>query len=301
MEDVKPEEARFKARIGLLLPVVLSLCVTGVLGYPLLASSVQVTPVTPFQGDTLSGASLNALYFVLALGITASAMLFLIRRGRKRVLRRLVKVAVIVVCFTVALWYVSEIYLLSGLSLDDTLVPIILLALSLAAAISLGVLVFAKNNRLQLVGVVFLSALTGVFLGRNIDPLTALVLAGALVVYDIVAVFRGPVGALAKTMEPGDLPGAMFNYQELSIGMGDMVFYSLLTMTGLVLGGPSLSTALISVLGTGLGIIAGTFLGFKALQRFEMFPGLPFSLVLGIVGMFIGRLINASFLGVAFW
>ncbi len=169
MEDVKPEEARFKARIGLLLPVVLSLCVTGVLGYPLLASSVQVTPVTPFQGDTLSGASLNALYFVLALGITASAMLFLIRRGRKRVLRRLVKVAVIVVCFTVALWYVSEIYLLSGLSLDDTLVPIILLALSLAAAISLGVLVFAKNNRLQLVGVVFLSALTGVFLGRNIE------------------------------------------------------------------------------------------------------------------------------------
>jgi len=294
LEDAKPESNRFKARLDLLLPVVLSLCVTGVLGYPLLAPSVQVTPVTPFQGDTLSGASLNALYFVLALGITASAMLFLIRRGRKRILRRLVKVAVIVVCFTVALWYVSEVYILSGLALDDTVAPLLLLALSLAAAILLGVLVFAKNNRLQLVGVVFLSALTGVFLGRNIDPLTALVLAGALVVYDIVAVFRGPVGALAKTMEPGDLPGAMFNYQELSIGMGDMVFYSLLAMTALVL------YRLPSFVGAGLGILAGTFLGFKALQRFEMFPGLPFSLVLGIAGMFAGHLVGVLLLGGGF-
>ena len=293
MEESKQETNRFKARLGLLFPVFLSLSVTGVLGYPLLAPSVQETPVTPFQGDTLSGASLNALYFVLALGITASAMLFLIRRGRKRVLRRLVKVAVIVVCFTVALWYVSVIYSLSGLTLDDTLASLFLLGLSLAVAVSLGVFVFAKNSRLQLVGVVLLSALTGVFLGRNIDPLTALVLAGALVVYDIFAVFRGPVGALAKTMEPGDLPGAMFNYQELSIGMGDMVFYSLLAMTALRYGP-------LSFLGADIGIIAGTFLGFKALQRFEMFPGLPFSLVFGIVGMFAARLVGASLLGGTF-
>ncbi len=293
MEEPKPEEPRFKARVGLLLPVVLGLCVTGVLGYPLRGPSVQTTPVTPFQGDTLSGASLNALYFVLALGLTASAMLFLIRRGRKRVLRRLVKVAVIVVCFTVAIWYISLIYLSSGIVLDDTVATLVLIGLSVATAVSLGVFIFAKNSRLQLVGVVLLSALTGVFLGRNIDQLTALVLAGALVVYDIVAVFRGPVGALAKTMEPGDLPGAMFNYQELSIGMGDMVFYSLLAMTALV-AGPT------SFVGAGIGIIAGTFLGFKALQKYDMFPGLPFSLILGIVGMFLGQFVNASVLSGAF-
>jgi len=107
-------------------------------------------------------------------------------------------------------------------------------------------------------------------------------------------VFRGPVGALAKTIEPGDLPGAMFNYQELSIGMGDMVFYSLLAMTALVLYGP------LSFVGAGLGILAGTFLGFKALQRFEMFPGLPFSLVLGIAGMFAGHLVGVLLLGGSF-
>src|SRR5712692_451238 len=288
MEEAKPEARGFKPRFSHLYLVILSLGFTGVLGYPLLSPAVEVTPVEPFQGNTFSGASLNALYFVAALGISATIMLFLVRSGKLGVLRRLVKVAVVIVCFTVAFWYSGVVFSLLGLSLDDAITFDILLAESLAVALVLGFLVFGRGERRQLAGVVLLSALTGVFLGRNIDPLTALVLAGALVVYDIVAVFRGPVGALARTMDVGDLPGAMFNYQELTIGMGDMVFYSLLAMTALLLFG------LGSFLGAGLGIVAGTFLGFKALQRFEMFPGLPFSLLLGIAGLFAGGLLTGN-------
>src|SRR5215472_7365351 len=98
MGESQPEASRFKARLGLLLPVVLSLTVTGILGAPLRSPSLQTTQVTPFQGDTVSGASLNALWFVIALGATATGMLFLVRRGRVKVLRRLVQVAVIIVC-----------------------------------------------------------------------------------------------------------------------------------------------------------------------------------------------------------
>src|SRR5215831_5375827 len=98
MGESQPEPNRFKARLGLLLPVVLSLVVTGLLGYPLLSPSFQRTQVTPVPGDTVSGASLNALWFVLALGATATGMLFLVRRGRMRILRRLVQIAVIIVC-----------------------------------------------------------------------------------------------------------------------------------------------------------------------------------------------------------
>ncbi|MBO0888945.1 hypothetical protein J2P12_07585, partial [Candidatus Bathyarchaeota archaeon] len=105
---------------------------------------------------------------------------------------------------------------------------------------------------------------------------------GALVVYDIVAVFRGPVGALAKTVGTGDLPGAMYTYGDLTIGMGDLVFYSLVATMAMV------TFNLWSFLGAGAGILAGTFLGFKALSKYEMFPGLPFSLLLGVAGMFGG-------------
>ncbi len=121
--------------------------------------------------------------------------------------------------------------------------------------------------------------MTGLFLGASIPWLTALILAGALVLYDTLAVFRGPIGALAKSVEVSDLPGAVFTYKELSIGMGDMVFYSLLATTALW------NFGALAFFSAAVGILAGTFLGFKALARYEMFPGLPFSLLLGLAGI----------------
>lgn len=197
-----------------------------------------------------------------------------------RFIRRLVKVALIVVSFAVAFWYSTSI-LASVVDLSTDLWTIVSLILSVGIAAAIGFTIFAKGQTHQLAGVTALGALTGVFLGYSIGLVTALVLVGALVVYDIVAVFRGPVGALAKTVEAGDLPGAMYTYGELTIGMGDLVFYSLVATTAMVFYGP------LSFLGAALGILAGSYLGFRALSRFEMFPGLPFSLLLGVAGMLL--------------
>ncbi len=192
----------------------------------------------------------------------------------------MVKVALIVVSFAVVFWYSSSILFLVGASLTD-LSTLTLLGLSLVTAVAIGAMVFGKGKLRQLSGVTAVSALTGVFLGYSIGPVTAVVLVAALVIYDIIAVFRGPVGALAKTLEPGDLPGAMFSYGELTIGMGDLVFYSLIATTAMVYYG------LFSFLWAAIGILAGTYLGFRALSKFEMFPGLPFSLLLGVAGMLL--------------
>jgi presenilin-like A22 family membrane protease len=197
-----------------------------------------------------------------------------------RFIRRLVKGALVLVSFAVALWYSTSI-LGSVVDLSTNLWTLVSLLLSLGIAAAIGLTIFGKGQTRQLSGVTALGALTGVFLGYSIGPVTALVLVGALVVYDIVAVFRGPVGALAKAVEAGDLPGAMYTYGELTIGMGDLVFYSLVATTAMVFYGP------LSFLGAALGILAGSYLGFKALSRFEMFPGLPFSLLLGVAGMLL--------------
>jgi presenilin len=279
------EERRpFKPRPRNLYPVILSLAVTGVLGYPL-SNPNQPVPqaqVTPFQGNSLGPASLNALVFVVALGASATAMFLLVRRGRMKFIRSLIKAAVLIVSFAVALWYASSIFFLIPNSPSDPLATIILLGVSLGTAIAIALTIFGKTKKYQLIGVTLIGALTGIFLGYSIMPLTALVLVGALVIYDIVAVFRGPVGALARTIEEGDLPGAVFTYGDLTIGMGDMVFYSLVATTALVYFG-----GILSFLGAAIGILAGTFLGFKALSKYEMFPGLPFSLLLGVAGMFL--------------
>jgi presenilin-like A22 family membrane protease len=274
------ESKVFKPRPKHLLPIVLGLFATGVLAYPISIVAPPQAQVTPFDVNSVSGASLNALVFVFALGASATVMFLLIRRGRMRFIRRLVKVALIVVSFAVAFWYSTSI-LATVVDLSTDLWTVVSLILSVGIAAAIGFTIFAKGQTRQLAGVTALGALTGVFLGYSIGPVTALVLVGALVVYDIVAVFRGPVGALAKAVEAGDLPGAMYTYGELTIGMGDLVFYSLVATTAMVFYGP------LSFLGAALGILAGSYLGFRALSRFEMFPGLPFSLLLGVAGMLL--------------
>src|SRR2546425_2338293 len=272
----QPQE-RFKPSLAHLYPVVLSLAITGGLGYIPASQNVQVQPIV--GGDTLPTASISALYFVLALAVSATVMLLLVRKGKMSFLQRTVKIALVFVSFAVALWYSSILFSLAGGPLSDPLATAVLLVVSVIVAAAVGLLVFGGNKTLQILGVAVLSAMTGLFLGASIPLLTALILAGALVVYDTIAVFRGPIGALAKSVEVSDLPGAVFTYKELSIGMGDMVFYSLLATTALWnFGSLAFFTAAV-------GILAGTFLGFKALARYEMFPGLPFSLLLGLAGI----------------
>lgn len=272
----QPQE-RFKPSLAHLYPVILSLAITGGLGYFPASQNVQVQPIV--GGDTLPTASVSALYFVLALAVSATVMLLLVRKGKMSFLQRTVKIALVFVSFAVALWYSSIIFSLAGSPLSDPLATGLLLVVSITVAAAVGLLVFGRNKTLQILGVALLSAMTGLFLGASIPWLTALILAGALVLYDTIAVFKGPIGALAKSVEVSDLPGAVFTYKELSIGMGDMVFYSLLATTALWnFGSLAFFTAAV-------GILAGTFLGFKALARYEMFPGLPFSLLLGLAGI----------------
>ncbi len=277
----RSEDRVFKPRPRHLLPVALGLAVTGALSFPISNQQAPVAQVTPFPTDTPTSASLNAIVFVLALGASATAMFLLIRRGRMRFIRQLVKVALVVVSFAAAFWYISSILLVLGNPLADPFATVLLLGLSLGTALAIGWMVFGKGKLRQLSGVTLVGSLTGVFLGYSIGPITAIVLVAALVIYDIVAVFRGPVGALAKTVEAGDLPGAMFSYGDLTIGMGDLVFYSLVATTALVYFGA------FSFLWAAIGILSGTYLGFRALSKFDMFPGLPFSLVLGVAGMLL--------------
>src|SRR6266849_1201675 len=256
------ESKVFKPRPKHLLPVFLGLLATGILAYPIWLVAPAQAQVTPFDVNSVTGASLNAVVFVFALGASATVMFLLVRRGRMRFIRRLIKGALVLVSFAVAFWYSTSI-LASVVDLSTNLWTSVSLLLSLGVAAAIALTIFGKGQSRQLSGA------------------TALVLVAALVVYDIVAVFRGPVGALAKAVEAGDLPGAMYTYGELTIGMGDLVFYSLVATTAMVYFG------VFSFFGAALGILAGSYLGFRALSKYEMFPGLPFSLLLGVAGMLL--------------
>jgi hypothetical protein len=155
----------FKPRLHHLYPVILSLAVTGILGYPISYQPVPPVQVTPFQGDSLSSASLNAIIFVIALGASATAMLLMIRRGRMGFIRSLIRAAVLIVSFAVAFWYAALILYLIPNTPSDPLATIILLGVSIGTAVAIGLTIFGRARKYQLIGVTLIGALTGIFLG----------------------------------------------------------------------------------------------------------------------------------------
>ncbi|MGC9345818.1 MAG: hypothetical protein ACP5ER_03380, partial [Candidatus Bathyarchaeales archaeon] len=95
-----------------------------------------------------------------------------------------------------------------------------------------------------------------------------------LAIYDIFAVYRGPVGKIARSgLE--HLRGLSFTFKDVQMGLGDLTFYSMLTSRVLLDSGPLFCFA------SATGVLIGTFLAFKMLEKKGMFPGLPFPTALG--------------------
>jgi len=155
------------------------------------------------------------------------------------------------------------------------------LLLSLLGAVALGLLIYKAKGALHLVGIVLIGGLTGTFLGVSIPTLTAVVLLLALAGYDLFAVYKGPIGKMAESTNLEEFTGAVFTYGDLTVGMGDMVFYSMLASNSMMNFGP------IPFLGAAVGLVIGAYLGFKMLEGRDMFPGLPFAIILGLVFMYV--------------
>jgi hypothetical protein len=138
-----------------------------------------------------------------------------------------------------------------------------------------------------LAAIIIVGGMTGTFLGVSIPTLTAIVLLLALAGYDLFAVYKGPIGKMAQTSDLEEFTGAVFTYGELTVGMGDMVFYSMLASISMINFGP------LPFVAAGLGVIVGAYLGFKMLEGRDMFPGLPFAVVLGLAAMYVTSQIMA--------
>ena len=97
-----------------------------------------------------------------------------------------------------------------------------------------------------------------------------------LALYDVIAVFRGPVGRIAKKgLE--HLPGASFTFRGIQVGLGDLVFYSMLVDRVF------LSYGWATCLASMIGVLLGSLLSFRLVERVGMFPGLPLPIMFGLL------------------
>jgi presenilin-like A22 family membrane protease len=269
---------KFDAHVVYLVPVLASLLFGLGCAYLLLPQSVELVDVTPFPDDTTAGPLSNAIYFVILLAISATVFYILLKRKSRRLITGLIALAMTAASMLLSLIYLSAIFAYVP-SLDVLVLP-----LSILITAFFDLAIFRLGSKARNVAVVCLGGALGVFFGASIPLLSALLILAFLAVYDVIAVYRGPVGKIAQA-GLDQLQGLSYSFKDVQMGLGDLVFYSMLSGTMLFKLG--WLPCLVSI----IGILAGSFITLLLLEKKGIFPGLPFPILLGIVGGLLASLV----------
>lgn len=275
-------EKRFKTRLLYLAPIAGSLLVGTLCVFLILSSSIPIYQVTPFSEENMGffASFSNAFYFVILAGIGATLLYLLIKRRSRRLISMITGIAL-----TTAFLMLSIVYLSAAFSMID--VPYweeIILTASIFMTAAADFVIFRVHGKPASLVVLCIGGALGAFLGISIPTLSAALILGFLAVYDVFAVYRGPVGKIAHSgLE--QLRGLSFSFRDIQMGLGDLTFYSMLS------GHMLFNFGITSCIASTIGILSGCFLSFKMLEKKEMFPGLPLPIVLGLAAGFLGSLV----------
>lgn len=281
-KPITKTDDKFKFEIIYLLPILASMLFGLACSLVLLPHQSEAIPVTPIPEDTPGAPIGNAIYFVVLIAISATVFYILLKRRSKRIIKGL-----IILALTTAAMLLSVVYL-------NALAPYIpflndltiIIAISIAFTVLFDLAIFKLGSIARNVAVILIGGALGIFFGYSIPLWSAVVILAFLAIYDIFAVYKGPVGKIAQS-GLDQLQGLSFAFKDIQMGLGDLVFYSMLTGTMIFSFSGFLPAA-----ATIVGVMVGSVLTFFMLEKKGIFPGLPFPILLGlafglIVGFFI--------------
>ncbi len=198
----------------------------------------------------------------------------------------------------------------------DALLLIFSLLLGLLGIISFGIQTFDKIW-IRNIMMVFFGAMIGSMLAIHLGLLTTFLILVGLSIYDIYAVFRGPLKGIIdhgrQSVEKFDEQIETYNEEHIeykrvplfpalpvystpliNIGLGDFAFFSMLSSAVLVIS-TKLATP-IPLIATLIGLFIGAFYTFKFLEEERALPGLPLP-IFGGLGCFTLSIIGGLILG----
>jgi presenilin-like A22 family membrane protease len=231
--------------------------------------------VTPFSEETYGffGSFGNAFYFVILMGVGATILYVLLKRRNHTLIAIITGVALTTAAFMLSVIYAFTIFSRFDIPYADVLI----IAVSAFATATTDYAVFKSKSKFAHIVVLCIGGALGSFLGFSIPTISAVLILGFLAIYDTFAVYRGPVGKIARVgLE--HFRGLSFTFRDIQMGLGDLTFYSMLSGHMLLYMG--LVPCLVSI----VGILAGCALSFKMLEKKGIFPGLPFPILLGLLG-----------------
>ncbi len=268
-------EKEFRAAPVYIVPIFASLLVGIACAFLVMLSEADLSAAVGFPEEGV-GSLYTASLFVLAAGFGATMIYFLLKRGVYRFIRLLMGAAFSILSFSLVTLYSGLAVAVLNVSVPYSAV----LFLAFLAAVFVVLEVFVRKGRFYVVIVLMLGGGAGALLGASIPVFSAVLILLFLAVYDVVAVFRGPVGKIAASgLE--HLPGASFSFKDIHVGLGDLTFYSMLVSNMLLSFGWQVCIA------AACGVLLGSLLSFKMVEKKGMFPGLPFSVLLGLFAGFV--------------
>jgi presenilin-like A22 family membrane protease len=260
---------KFKAELIDLTPILVSLLFGAFCAFLISTSELGIYEITPFPEGIWSLG--NALYFVILVGVGASVIYLLLKRKNLKLIIWITGFAL-----TAAIFMLSVIYISAAFSMFAVpYVEVLTLILSLFVTVLADYAIFQRHGKISDLTVLFLGGALGTLLGFSIPALSAILILGFLAVYDVFAVYHGPVGKIART-GLDQLRGLSFSFRDIQMGLGDLTFYSMLSGCMLI------NFGYISFLTCIVGILFGCLLAFEMLEKKGMFPGLPFPIFLGL-------------------
>ncbi|MEM2972226.1 MAG: presenilin family intramembrane aspartyl protease [Candidatus Bathyarchaeia archaeon] len=267
-------KAKFDKEIVLLTPIFASLLFGFLCAFLIKTSQTETYTITPFQEGV--GSFGNAIYFIILVGVGAFLLYTLLQRKSIKIINLITRFALTTAIFMLSIIYLSAtLELVAGGNMELLVLP-----LSLLVTATCSYAIFKTHSQFSNVVVICLGGALGAFLGVSIPTLSAIMILVFLAVYDVFAVYQGPIGKIARSgLE--QLRGLSFSFKEIQMGLGDLIFYSMLS--GHMLFNFGFYPCLVSI----IGILLGCFTTFKMLHKKRIFPGLPFPILFGLTASFI--------------
>jgi len=153
----------------------------------------------------------------------------------------------------------------------------LVIPLAIAITVLFDFVIFRLGRVPRDVVVVCLGGALGIFFGKFIPLWSAVLILVFLAIYDIFAVYKGPVGKIAES-GLDQLQGLSFSFKDIQMGLGDLVFYSMLSGIMFFSFIPNVIPTIAAV----IGILVGSIITLFMLEKKGIFPGLPFPILLGL-------------------
>ena len=266
----------------------------------IIISQIPVEMYEPFGNENVVQAGANSGLLIVSVVLFTLFLIAVIKLGF-RIIFRIVAVGMPVAFLLLFLLMQIEIisFNIFNFSAD---VANILAALAIAYVAVVVYAIWKGLTTVTMTGFMLATSLIAAYLAVSIAPPTLFVLPVAFALYDVYAVFRGPLRTLIKVMplkqkkvirsEKQKRAAIAEMHKQLglmaariggfTIGAGDFTFYSMLVAAAYVLKG------LLSALAVGVAINAGVVLTLWILQRYQKpLPGLPIPIFLGIATMIL--------------